>query len=210
MPYLPRHVAITALIGWILLRAPCLLGGLSLELMPLAEHRAHLGAGACAAHAAFHVHSIASIAALALCPLVRSGQRGPIPVAYIGAAVTAAAAALLRAPHAWGGLVTQLGLSPLGLAWLTSSAAAAADHAVARVDDRWWVLSCALTTAAGLGAAQLDLLLAVGVPDALAYGIVAWASWLPQLVWWWRRRETWAPSAGWAYPVPAPVHRTPG
>ena len=210
MPHLPRrllYIAIAALVAWILLEP---LRQLTTPgASPLAL-RAHLGSPGCAADVALRAHIVAGVVALVLCPFVRHGQRGPVPALYLSAAVVAAGAALLRAPHAWGGPAAQLGLSLLALAWLTSSAAAAADHLVARADDRWWTLSCALTTTAILSRAQLGLLWGVGVPDAVAYAIVAWSSWLPHLVWWWRSPRTWAQPAPWAYPGPAPAHRTPG
>lgn len=51
--------------------------------------------------------------------------------------------------------------------------------------------SFALTFAAASLRVQLPVLGALGVPEATAYAIVAWASWVPNLVlvsWWLRPR----------------------
>jgi uncharacterized membrane protein len=103
---------------------------------------------------------------------------------YVAAVVAAGAAGLVMGPRAWGGPVAQVGFTSLAVAWLVTTLTGmqrilAGDRAGHRV---WMTRSLAVTFAAVSLRLQTPLLAALGVPDAIAYPLVAWSSWVPTLV----------------------------
>jgi hypothetical protein len=103
---------------------------------------------------------------------------------YVTAVAVAGSAGLLMGPRAWGGLVAQLGFTTLAIVWLTTTAIGlrrilAGDRAGHRV---WMTYSFALTFAAVSLRVQVPLSQVAGIPQAIAYAIIAWSSWLPNLV----------------------------
>jgi hypothetical protein len=103
---------------------------------------------------------------------------------YIFAVALAGSAGLVMGPTAWSGLVAAAGFTTLAIAWLGTTAVGL--HRIIagdRVGHRaWMTYSFALAFAAVSLRLQTPLLLALGVSDATAYSIVAWSSWLPNLV----------------------------
>lgn len=119
---------------------------------------------------------------------------------YAGAVLVAGSAGLILAPRAWGGFAAQAGFGALAVAWLLATAtgvrrAIAGDLAGHRA---WMTRSFALTFAAVTLRIQLPILGAIGVPDATAYALVAWSSWVPNLAFieWRARRVRARPSVG--------------
>lgn len=103
---------------------------------------------------------------------------------YVGAVALGGTAGLVMGPDAWAGPVAQGGFTALAIAWLGTTAIGlhrilAGDRAGHRA---WMTRSFALAFAAVSLRLQIPLFAAVGVPQTVAYAIVAWSSWLPNLV----------------------------
>jgi len=103
---------------------------------------------------------------------------------YAGAVAVAGTAGLVMGPTAWAGPVAQSGFTALAIAWLGTTAIGL--HRI-RYGDRaghraWMTRSFALAFAAVSLRLQMPILGALGVSEAIAYSIVAWSSWVPNLV----------------------------
>jgi hypothetical protein len=104
--------------------------------------------------------------------------------AYFAGVLTGGAAGLATAAIASGGLVARVGFAALAVAWLASGAAALA---AARRRD-WtahevWALRCfALTFAAVTLRLQMGGFAAAGVRFEAYYPVVAWLSWVPNVI----------------------------
>jgi len=140
-----------------------------------------------------HVHVFASAAALLIGPLQfhprlrasRPSLHRWLGRLYLGIGVlVGGTAGLYMALHAFGGSMSRAGFACLALAWLYTGwrayRAIRAGHASSH--RRWMVRNFALT----LGALTLRIWLpagvASGVPFEIAYPVVAWLSWVPNLV----------------------------
>lgn len=103
---------------------------------------------------------------------------------YLLMVAVGGAGSLLLAPQAAGGLVAKIGFFMLAVLWWFS--AIHAYLAIRRGDvtqHRAWMLrNFALTFAAVTLRIQLGALSASGVPFSEAYPVVAWLSWVPNLV----------------------------
>jgi hypothetical protein len=104
-------------------------------------------------------------------------------------------AALIMAQQSQGGLVTHIGFGLLGVGWLaTTTLAWRAIRARDQVTHRAWMIrSYALTYAAVTLRFQLPLSIALGIDFILAYKVISFAAWVPNLAfaeWWLRRRAT--------------------
>lgn len=142
---------------------------------------------------AVYVHVFGSAVALLVGPLqFRTGLRSRRPRVhrwlgrfYLGAGVTLGGlAGLFLAAHAYGGILSRLGFACLALAWLHTGARA---YAAARSHDfaahrRWMVRNFALAFAAVTLRLWLPGLVGLGVPFDLAYPVVAWLCWLPNML----------------------------
>ena len=102
---------------------------------------------------------------------------------------------LYVAQMAYGGLPTQLGFSRLAIFWLHSGYRA---FRTIRGGDihaykRWTFRNYAATFAAVTLRPWLPLLQVVGVDFTLAYQIVDWLSWIPNvlIVEWWLQHRSW-------------------
>lgn len=118
---------------------------------------------------------------------------------YTGAVLVAGGAGLVLGPRAWGGLAAQSGFTVLAAAWLATTAAGVRSAIAGdlRAHRAWMTRSFALTFAAVTLRLQVPLLGAIGVPEATAYALVAWSSWVPNLVaveWWARRARARRPA----------------
>jgi hypothetical protein len=93
-------------------------------------------------------------------------------------------AGLFMASHAFGGLAARLGFSCLALGWLYTGSRAylairAADIASHR---RWMVRNFALTFAAVTLRLWLPASIVSGITFEAAYPVIAWLSWVPNLL----------------------------
>jgi uncharacterized membrane protein len=103
---------------------------------------------------------------------------------YIAMVALAGSAGLIMAVSAWGGPIAQLGFTGLAIAWLATTALGlqrilSGDRAGHRA---WMTRSFAVAFAAVSLRIQAPLLGVLGVDAAIAYQIVAWSSWVPNLV----------------------------
>jgi hypothetical protein len=104
---------------------------------------------------------------------------------YLGIGVLiGGSSGLYMASHASGGLGARLGFTCLALAWLYTGYRA---YAAIRIRDInahqcWMTRNFALTFAAVTLRLWLPASLALGIPLALAYPIIAWLSWVPNLL----------------------------
>lgn len=142
---------------------------------------------------AVYAHVFGSAVALLLGPLqfwARLRAQRPalhrlLGKAYLGAGVgLGGLAGLALAPSAYGGLPSTLGFACLALAWLYTAvhalgAAQARDFAQHR---RWMIRNFALTFAAVTLRIYLPGAMAAGVPFEVAYPVIAWLCWLPNLI----------------------------
>lgn len=102
---------------------------------------------------------------------------------YVTAVAVAGSAGLVMGPTAWSGPVAQSGFTVLAIVWLATTAVGlqrifAGDRAGHR---EWMTRSFALAFAAVTLRLQLPVLGLAGVSQAVAYSIVAWSSWVPNL-----------------------------
>lgn len=104
---------------------------------------------------------------------------------YLGVGVAIGGlAGLYMATFAYGGIVAKLGFATLAIAWLHSGFRA---YRAIRAGDvarhrRWMVRNFALTLAAVTLRILLPLSGIAGIPFATAYPVIAWLSWIPNLL----------------------------
>lgn len=184
LAFLSVGVALVAPVPWLF--------GLVADMTPRPPLLEHLLARFEAVPALFLLHVCGGAVALLAGPwqlLPRLRARRPrlhraTGYVYVGAVAVAGVAGLVLGVRAWGGPVAQLGFSALAIAWLVTTAVGlrrilGGDRAGHRV---WITRSVALTFAAVSLRMQAPLLGALGVADEVAYPLVAWSSWVPNLV----------------------------
>lgn len=138
------------------------------------------------------VHVFGSIFALGLGPFqFLPGLRGRHPRlhrwmgrTYLGLGVLVGGiGGLFMSQFAFGGPLGQLGFGALALAWLYTGARAL--DAVRRREiaqhRRWMIRNFALAYAAVMLRLYLPAAVVAGADFALAYGVIAWACWVPNL-----------------------------
>ncbi|HWA39963.1 MAG TPA: DUF2306 domain-containing protein [Gemmatimonadales bacterium] len=107
-----------------------------------------------------------------------------IGMAYVAAVVLGGTAGLLSAPHSYGGLGTHLAFAELALGWIGTTVMAIV--AIRRRDilahQQWMVRSYALTLGAVTLRIWMPLSVMAGVPFEVAYPVVAWLAWVPNVV----------------------------
>ena len=118
---------------------------------------------------------------------------------YVLGVVIGGVGALGLVPHAQTGATARVGFGVLGVLWLAFTLLAflhirRRDPAAHR---RWMVRSYALTLAAVTLRIYLPLAFAMGVSFEAAYPVIAWVSWVPNLV----LVELWLARRGGAVPV---------
>ena len=142
---------------------------------------------------AIHAHVFASAVALALGPAQFSRKlrlRRPQLHRWAGRVYLAVGvgvggvAGLVMATHASGGSWARFGFGALALAWLSSGvlayrAARAQSFAAHR---RWMVRNFSLTFAAVTLRLYLPAAMAAGIRFELAYPVIAWLCWVPNLL----------------------------
>ena len=138
-------------------------------------------------------HIFASVLALGLGPFQFSTRlRTSRPAlhrwlgrVYLGIGVlVGGVAGLAMVAHAFGGPIARLGFAGLALAWLVSGICAyrAIRAGNVALHRRWMVRNFALTFAAVTLRLWLPASIASGVAFEVAYPVVAWLCWVPNLV----------------------------
>ena len=140
-----------------------------------------------------YTHVFASVIALVLGPFQLSARLRNTHLGvhrwmgrlYLGVGVLVGGlAGLFMAFHAYGGVVSRMGFGALAVAWLYTGLRAwlairSGDTASHR---RWMVRNFALTFAAVTLRLWLPAAVVSGIPFELAYPVIAWLCWLPNLV----------------------------
>ena len=140
-----------------------------------------------------HAHVFASVIALVLGPFQFSARlRSKRPALhrwmgrlYLGIGVLIGGlAGLFMASHAFGGVVSRLGFGALAVAWIYTGLLA---YLAIRAKDiashrRWMVRNFSLTFAAVTLRLWLPASFVSGIPFELAYPVIAWLCWVPNLV----------------------------
>jgi len=140
-----------------------------------------------------YAHVSASVVALALGPFQFSSRLRASRIqlhrwsgrAYLGVGVLLGGlSGLYMSLHAFGGVISRLGFGCLALAWLFTGLRAflairARDVASHRL---WMVRNFALTFAAVMLRLYLPASMVTGVAFELAYPVIAWLCWLPNVV----------------------------
>lgn len=140
-----------------------------------------------------YMHAFSAVFALALGPFqfserLRERRRllhRRLGRLYLGVGVLLGGlSALYLSQHALGGVAAKLGFATLAVCWLGTGLAAY--HAVRRGNiaehRKWMVRNFALTMAAVSLRLYSPLLAVAGVPFDIAYPVVAWLCWVPNLI----------------------------
>jgi len=103
---------------------------------------------------------------------------------YVVGVVVGGAGALGLAPYSEGGMVAHVGFGLLGVLWIAFTLRAFALARAHRypVHRKWMIRSYALTLAAVSLRIQLPLAMANGIPYEIAYPVIAWTAWVPNLL----------------------------
>jgi uncharacterized membrane protein len=141
---------------------------------------------------AFLLHISGGGLALAIGPFqFRASQRARRPRlhrwmgrTYVTAILAGGTAGLLLAFVSQGGMVAHTGFGLLAILWVATTTAAflAIRRGDVVVHQRWMTRSFALTLAAVTLRIYLPVSQAAGIPFEIAYPIIAWACWLPNLL----------------------------
>lgn len=104
--------------------------------------------------------------------------------AYVTGVMVGGAGALGLAPYSQGGIVAHVGFALLGILWIAFTLRAFVLARARRfpVHRKWMIRSYALTFAAVTLRIQLPLAIANGIPYEVAYPIIAWTCWVPNLL----------------------------
>lgn len=140
-----------------------------------------------------YAHVFAALLTLALGPWQFSvGLRAARPALhrwmgrlYLGVGVLVGGlAGLYMAWHAYGGWPARLGFACLALAWLYTGLRAWLAIRARHVPEhrRWMLRNFALTFAAVTLRLWLPASMATGIPFELAYPVIAWLCWVPNLL----------------------------
>ena len=140
-----------------------------------------------------YTHVFASIVALVLGPFQFSTRlRGKytslhrwLGRAYLGVGVLAGGlSGLYMSQYAFGGPVAKLGFAVLAVFWIYTGLRAylAVRHGAIEMHRKWMVRNFSLTFAAVTLRLYLPVSMAAGVDFAIAYSIIAWLCWVPNMV----------------------------
>ena len=113
---------------------------------------------------------------------------------YVGAALGTGATGLLMATRSFGGMNTHVafGLLAVLTVWTTAVGFARIRAGEVTAHRAWMLRSFALIFAGVMLRVQVPVLVgALGMPFETGYGIIAWSSWVPNLLWaeWYLRRQ---------------------
>ena len=146
------------------------------------------------AHATgIYIHVFAAIVALVLGPFQFStrlrekytGLHRWLGRAYLGVGVLAGGlSGLYMSQYAFGGPVAKLGFAVLAVLWIYTGLRAylAVRHGAIEMHRKWMVRNFSLTFAAVTLRLYLPISMATGVDFAIAYSIIAWLCWVPNVV----------------------------
>ena len=140
-----------------------------------------------------YLHIFASMLALVLGPFQFSPRLRATRIQfhrwlgriYLGVGVLLGGlAGLYMAVYAYGGIAAKLGFACLAIAWLFTGLRAYLAIRAGKValHRQWMVRNFALTFAAVTLRLYLPLSMVAGIPFQLAYPIIAWMCWVPNLV----------------------------
>ena len=140
-----------------------------------------------------YLHIFASMLALVLGPFQFSPRLRATRIQfhrwlgriYLGVGVLLGGlAGLYMAVYAYGGIAAKLGFACLAIAWLFTGLRAYLAIRAGKValHRQWMVRNFALTFAAVTLRLYLPLSMVTGIPFQLAYPIIAWMCWVPNLV----------------------------
>jgi uncharacterized membrane protein len=104
---------------------------------------------------------------------------------YLGVGVFAGGlAGLYMSQYAFGGVIAQSGFAVLALLWLYTGFRAYSEVRSRAIDEhrKWMVRNFSLTLAAVTLRIYLPASMAAGIEFSLAYSVIAWTCWLPNLV----------------------------
>jgi uncharacterized membrane protein len=103
---------------------------------------------------------------------------------YLLGILLGGATGLYMATFAYGGAISQSGFAMIGLLWLTTGLMAFVRIRQGNVAEhrRWMIRNFAITLAAVMLRVHSPLLMVLGVDFEMAYRIVAWSSWVPNLL----------------------------
>jgi uncharacterized membrane protein len=145
-----------------------------------------------------YAHAFASIAALVLGPFQISAgfrQKHKILHRWFGRIYLAVGvlvgglAGLYMAQHAFGGSVARIGFAVLSTLWLYTGLRAYLAIRQGAIDEhrKWMVRNVSLTFAAVTLRFYLPVSMVAGVEFGVAYPIIAWLCWVPNLIFaeWW-------------------------
>jgi hypothetical protein len=150
-----------------------------------------------------YLHVFASAVALSLgafqfSPRLRAMQPAVhrwIGRVYLGVGVLiGGVSGLVMATHAFGGTAARLGFGCLAIVWLSTGACAYAAIRTRNVVShrRWMVRNFSLTFAAVTLRLYIPVAVAAGATFEQAYPMIAWAAWIPNLIfaeWLFNRRD---------------------
>lgn len=158
--------------------------------------------------AGIYTHAFASVAALALGPFqfsTRLRTRYNALHRWIGrfylsiGVLVGGLSGLYVAQFAFGGPIARLGFSTLAVCWLYTGLRAYLAVRRGAIDEhrRWLVRNYALTFAAVMLRLYMPIFMLSGVEIAVAYPIIAWLCWLPNLAFaeWLNKRRTSTPTS---------------
>lgn len=138
------------------------------------------------------IHAVTAALALLLGPpQLLPGLRRRFPAAhrltgraYAVAVLVAGLTALPVATNAAGGMMSALGFTALGVAWLWTTGMGVARAVQGRIAEhrRWMIRSYALTAAAITLRVLLPASGAAGGPFDIAYPAIAWLCWVPNAI----------------------------
>ena len=140
-----------------------------------------------------YIHVFAAIVALVLGPFQFStrlrkkytGLHRWLGRAYLGVGVLAGGlSGLYMSQYAFGGPVAKLGFAVLAVLWIYTGLRAylAVRHGAIEMHRKWMVRNFSLTFAAVTLRLYLPVSMAAGVDFAIAYSIIAWLCWVPNVV----------------------------
>lgn len=140
-----------------------------------------------------YIHAFASVVALVLGPFqfsMRLRQEHANLHRWMGriylsvGVLVGGLAGLYMAQYAYGGAVARLGFAMLALLWLFTGLRAYLAIRRRAIDEhrQWMIRNFSLTFAAVTLRIYLPASIAAGVEFALAYAVIAWLCWVPNLV----------------------------
>jgi uncharacterized membrane protein len=142
--------------------------------------------------AAIYTHAFASILALVLGPFqftARLRQHYPMVHRWLGrcylgvGVLVGGLAGLYMSQFAFGGPVARAGFAALAVAWLYTGLRAyiSIRHRAFAEHRKWMIRNYALTFAAVMLRLYLPASMVAGIEFSLAYAVIAWLCWVPNL-----------------------------